>query len=156
MHIGSFAGRTSQIGVEPTRQRKQNGDAPTTTTARTTRPLHARLSQPITAVVVVVVAAAAAAVVVVAVVVIKIPKAAAVTKRTQMWEELLPRERQAERERERVQVNANWKISVKEREREGESAKESTKLCSQKHSSGGCNLVKASALCLLLLPPASS
>lgn len=92
MHIGSFAGRTSQIGVEPTRQRKQNGDAPTTTTARTTRPLHARLSQPITAVVVVVVAAAAAAVVVVAVVVIKIPKAAAVTKRTQMWEELLPRE----------------------------------------------------------------
>lgn len=92
VHIGSFAGRTSQIGVEPTRQRKQNGDAPTTTTARTTRPLHARLSQPITAVVVVVVAAAAAAVVVVAVVVIKIPKAAAVTKPTQMWEELLPRE----------------------------------------------------------------
>lgn len=88
MHIGSFAGRTSQIGVEPTRQRKQNGDAPTATTARTTRQLHARLSQPITAVVVVVVAA----VVVVAVVVIKIPKAAAVTKRTQMWEELLPRE----------------------------------------------------------------
>lgn len=96
MHIASFAGRTSQIGVEPTRQRKQNGDAPTTTTARTTRPLHARLSQPITAVVVVVVAAAAAAVVVVAVVVIKIPKAAAVTKRTQMWEELLPRERERE------------------------------------------------------------
>lgn len=38
VHIGSFAGYTSQIGVEPTRQRKQNGDAPT----RTTRAMHAR------------------------------------------------------------------------------------------------------------------